>query len=249
MMKRMWNTGTALTLGIAAATVFVAAVPAEAQITRVTRSDARQQIVFNIGYFGVKGEDSRVDDDVLVIDRESLAFDIGDFNGATIGADWLFGLTDYIEGGVGIGFYQRTVPSVYADFQHADGREIEQDLKLRMVPFSATVRFLPLGRGASVEPYVGAGLTVINWRYSEVGEFVDFSDDTIFRSRYVANGNALGPVILAGIRAPMADVFSLGGELRWQRAEGDTDAADTGLLGNKIDLGGWSANFTLGFRF
>jgi outer membrane protein W len=122
-------------------------------------------------------------------------------------------------------------------------------LKLRIAPLTATVRFLPLGRGASVEPYVGAGIGVFNWRYSETGEFVDFSDGSIFRENYVAKGNAVGPVIFAGVRAPVADVWTVGGEFRYQRAEGDTDSAESGLLADKIDLGGWSANFTFGFRF
>ena len=82
------------------------------------------------------------------------------------------------EAGVGVGYYQRTVPSVFANVTHADGGEITQDLKLRTIPISFTARFLPIGRG-SVEPYIGAGLVAIPWRYSEVGEFVDF-DGTIF---------------------------------------------------------------------
>ena len=68
------------------------------------------------------------------------------------------------------------MPSVYRDFVNTNGAEIAQDLKLRIVPFTATVRFLPIGRGG-VEPYVGGGLGVFNWRYSETGEFVDFSDN------------------------------------------------------------------------
>lgn len=248
MMKRMWKRGATCALGLAAMATLVPAA-AEAQITRVSRSESRQSLVFNVGYFAVRGEDSRVDEDTLLVDLESLAFDISDFNGATVGAEWLIGVSDYLEGGVGVNFYQRTVPSIYRDVTHASGAEIEQDLKLRMIPITATIRFLPLGRGGSVEPYVGAGIGIINWRYSEVGEFVDFSDDSIFRSRYEADGNAVGPVILAGLRAPVADVWTVGGELRWQRAEGDTDAENSGLLGEKIDLGGWSANFTLGIRF
>ncbi len=249
MTKRMWLQGVRCGLAAAiAAAVFTPAV-AEAQITRVSGSDARQSLVFSVGYFSVRGEDSRVDDDVLVTNLEALAFDIKDFNGALFGAEYLFPLGDYMEAGVGAGYYQRTVPSVYRDVTNVNGSEIEQDLKLRIAPLTATVRFLPLGRGASVEPYVGAGIGVFNWRYSETGEFVDFSDGSIFRENYVAKGNAVGPVIFAGVRAPVADVWTVGGEFRSQRAEGDTDSAESGLLADKIDLGGWSANFTFGFRF
>ena len=222
---------------------------AEAQITRVgTSGDSRNAIGFNIGYFALKGEDSRGEDDVIFRDLDSLLFDIKDFNGASFGAEWLLGVTDYIEVGAGISYYQRTVPSIYRDLQNADGSEIEQDLKLRQVPFSATVRFLPVGRRASVQPYIGAGIGVINWRYTETGEFVDFNDD-IFRDSFEAKGNEVGPVILGGIRFPVADVWLIGGEIRWHAAEADTGGIDEGFLGDKIDLGGWTTNFAIHFRF
>ena len=55
---------------------------------------------------------------------------------------------DDFEAGVGVGYYQRTVPSVYANVTHADQSEIAQDLKMRTIPVSFTARFLPLGRGS-----------------------------------------------------------------------------------------------------
>lgn len=248
MMRRMLTQGSRV-LGIVLLAALFAPSTADAQITRVASGDSRQSFGVNIGYFGLRGEDARHEDDVLLANLDFLAFDIKDFNSGTIGAEWLVGVGQYLEAGVGIGFQRRTVPTVYRDFTHDDGFEIEQELKLRVVPITGTVRFLPLGRNASVQPYVGGGISVLNWRYSEAGEFVDFTDDSIFNSRYVASGNTVGPVILAGIRAPVADVWTVGGELRFQRGEGDTKASQTGLLGDKIDLGGWSANFGIHFRF
>lgn len=232
------------TLGCVAGPALLTPESASAQVTRV---ESRQSIGFNLGYFAVRGEDSRVDGDVLFADRDSLAFLVKDFNFATFGGEWVVGISDHLEAGVGVGFYQRTVPSVYLDVTHSDGSEIAQDLKLRIIPLTATVRFLPMGRG-SVEPYVGAGIGVFNWRYSETGEFVDFSDDSIFRSRYIAKGNAAGPVVLGGVRVPVSDVWLIGGEIRYQKAEGDIDPIE-GLLGDKIDLGGWTTSFTVHLRF
>jgi opacity protein-like surface antigen len=251
-MTRQWLAAVRIILSAAivfGSTAVLAPRSAEAQVIRVTRADARNMVGFNLGYFALRGEDSRVDEDVLLADLPSLLFEVGDFNSANFGGEWLYGVTDYIEAGVGVGFYQKTVPSVYREFVDEDGTEIEQDLKLRVVPITATVRFLPIGRGAAVEPYVGGGIGIFNWRYSETGEFVDFSDNTIFQSRYTANGNAVGPVVLGGIRAPIGDVWTIGGEIRWQRAEGDTDSAESQLLADKIDLGGWTTNFTVHFRF
>jgi len=247
-MKRLWLQGVRYSTGLVVAAAILAPSAAQAQIRQVSTSDHTQAIGFTLGGFFPKGLDSRDAEDVLLKDKADLVFNIGDFKGASLSGEWLFALGDFIEAGVGAGFYQRTVPSVYKEFTHDSGNEIEQDLKLRVVPVTATVRFLPIGRG-SVEPYVGVGIGAFNWRYSEVGEFVDTSDSSIFPARYIAKGTAVGPVILAGIRAPIADVWDIGGEVQFQRATGDTKRAETGLLGDKIDLGGVSALLTMHIRF
>ena len=113
---------------------------------------------------------------------------------------------------------------------------------------SATARFLPMGRRGGVQPYIGAGVTVINWRYTETGDFVDF-EDLVFPGRFEASGTEVGPVILAGVRFPMSDMWTFGGEFRWHKADGDTGGIDEGFLGDKIDLGGTTFNFAVHFKF
>ncbi len=217
------------------------AVSAQAQVTHSVNLGA--------GWFMVRGEESRADDDVLIEDLQSLAFEVKDFNGPVLNGEWLIGFGDRVELGVGAGFYQREVPSVYANFVDSDGSEIEQDLKLRIIPVTATVRFLPFGRPGDFQPYVGGGVALLNWRYSEIGEFVDFSDGAIFRDRYTASGNTVAPVILGGVRVPLSgDVFALNGEVRWQGGEGDL-GEDSGLLTDTIDLSGISALVGFHIRF
>ena len=247
-MTRQWQSAVraVAATAILAGTLFVA--PANAQVYQINRADARNPIGFNLGYFALRGEDSRVEEDVLLANLFDLAFEIDDFNGFSFGGEWLYGVTEYIEVGAGIGYYGRGVDSVYRDFIDGDGSEIAQELKLRIVPITATVRFLPLPRGSAVEPYIGAGLGIFPWRYSETGEFIA-DDGSIIRDRFSADGTAVGPVVLGGLRVPVGDAFTFGGEFRWQRAEGDTDAEITGLFGDKIDLGGWTTSFTFHFRF
>lgn len=210
-------------------------------------SAQQQSVSFNIGYFAVKGEDGRVDGDVLVANRAFHIFEIDELSGFTFGGEWLFPIGEFVEAGAGIGFYQKTVPSIYADLVNADGSEIMQDFKLRVIPISATVRFLPLGARSVVQPYVGAGLGIFPWRYSETGEFVDF-DNNIFRGNFVESGTAVGPLIFGGVRFPIGPGFSLGGEVRWQRAEGEFDEPEN-FNGDRIDLGGFTWQATFGIRF
>lgn len=237
-------------LGFVAAAVVLVPAAAHAQITRVTGTDTRQAITVHVGGFFPTSADARVEGDTLFANRASLLFDIEDFRGFSFGADWTFAVTDYIEAGADISVYRRTVPSVYRSFVNDDGTEIEQDLKLRMVPITASVRFVPTGRNASVQPYIGVGASFINWRYSETGDFVDFEEGgTIFPANFVADGSEVAPVIIGGIRFLASDVFTVGGEARWHKASGDTGGLSEGFLGDKIDLGGWTTNFSIGFRF
>jgi outer membrane protein W len=209
-------------------------------------ASAQQQLSFSVGGFSPRAEDARPSTDVLVKNLDFLAFRIGDFSGPLFGAEYLAGLGDNFDAGVGIGFYQRTVPTVYNDFTNSNGSEIEQDLKLRVIPFTATVRWLPMGHHNGVEPYIGAGVGVFNYRYSESGQFLA-TDRSIFRGTFIGSGTATGPVILGGIRVPVG-TWGVGGELRYQSAEGKLPA-DQDFAGSKIDLGGFTYTFTINVRF
>lgn len=215
-------------------------------------SHAQQSLNLYVGAFSPLGEDARVRDrgrsnDVLVNNLDFLAFDIKDFKGGTVGAEYLVGLGDYLDAGLGLGIYKRTVPSVYADLVNENGTEIEQDLKLRIVPFTATVRFLPFGRSVPVKPYIGAGVGVFAWRYVEVGNFVDADFNILPRESFVGSGTASGPVVLGGLRFPLGP-WDLGGEVRYQKATGDLPA-DQFFSADKIDLGGWTYAATFNIHF
>ena len=214
-------------------------------------SPAAAQVVhsvgFGVGLFAPRSLDARDADDVLVENLNTLAFDIKDFRGGQVFGEWNMTFDDRVELSLGAGFYRRTVPSVYADYVNIDRSEIEQDLRLQIVPVSAVVRFLPFGRAGQAQPYLGAGLSALRWRYSEIGEFVDFFDNNaVFRDRYIATGTAVAPVILGGLRLPLGgDIYALNTELRYQFGNGDL-GSDNGFLTEKIDLSG--LHFTVGFQ-
>src|SRR3954469_25778613 len=235
-----------------AAILILAPATARAQITQVgtsSGSDSRSTVNFSIGYFMLKGLESRVEGDVLLNNLQSaepMLFEVNDFNSATFGGEYLLGIGERFEAGVGLGYSQRTVHSIFRDLTHADQTEIQQDLKLKQVPITFTGRFLLLPRGAAVEPYVGAGVVAIRYQYSEVGEFID-ETFTIFPARFVKDGTAAGPTIFGGVRAPIGN-WTVGGELRWQKVEAHGFPLDL-FTGDKLDLGGLHANFTFGVRF
>jgi hypothetical protein len=206
---------------------------------------AQQTFNVSLGYFSVRGQDARVAGDVLNANRNFLTFDVAEMSGATVGGEWLVPIGAYLEAGAGVGFTRRTIPTVYTRFVDTDGSEIAQQLRLRTVPIDFTFRVLPLGQQSGFQPYIGGGLGVVNWRYSESGEFVDFRDRSIFNNSYVASGTRTGPVALGGIRFS-GDTASAGFEARYRSAHASLPQP---FAGTAIDLGGWTYQFTVGMRF
>ena len=57
----------------------------------------------------------------------------------------------------------------------------------------------------------------------------------------------VGPVFLGGVQFPVGSL-KVGGEVRYQKAEGDLPP-DQGFSSNKIDLGGWTYAATVSIGF
>jgi hypothetical protein len=215
-------------------------------------ASAQQTINFFVGGFVPPGlEARRADDDVLYRDSSLnpngfLVFDIKDFRGATAGGEYLVGLNDFFDAGLGIGIYSRSSPAIDADFTRPNGSEIESTLKLRIMPVTATFRYLPLGHHDAIEPYVGGGVGILNWRYTEVGDFVN-SSGNIINGSFTGSDTTVGPVILGGVRVPLGTV-RIGGEIRYQWGKGDLPR-DQQFAGSTINLGGANYLFTVGVRF
>ena len=227
------------TMVVVAALSFWLGTPAWAQ---------QSSLSLNLGYFALRGEDTRISDDVIIENLGLFAFGLDQFNNASVGVEWLVGFGEYVEVGFGVGFYQQTVLSVYDDFVNVDGTEIEQDFKLHVAPVTGTARFFPFGQRSAIQPYAGAGVGFFNWRYSEVGEFVDFTTFDVFRDRFVAEGNDVGAVYLGGVRVLAGSRFAVGVEVRYQDVQGVV-GIDQGFLEERIDLGGLTTSFTFNVGF
>jgi hypothetical protein len=181
---------------------------------------------------------------------EPLLYEINDFMGFTFNGEWGVAVGRRLEFAAGAGYYQRTVDSVYRNLVDISGREIEQELRLRIVPISGVVRFFPIGRASDIQPYIGGGVSALNYRYTETGEFVDLSDFSTFPARYIASGTAPGGLFLIGVRFPLGgDIHGLTTEYRYQWGSGDTGGADAGFLHDKIDLSGGNLTFGYLLRF
>lgn len=212
----------------------------------------KQTVNVTLGSLALNKVEDRDPDDVIVANLDFLDFDPEELTKRTwlVGVEWLIPVGNYVEAGAGIAFSgKRESASVYRDFVE-DGTldEIEQDLSLRMMPLSFTIRAVPFGQGSPVQPYVGAGLGLFRYKYTESGEFLDFTFDPpeIFLDTFEAKGWQPGLIVLGGLRWA-ADSVSVGAEVRYHQVKADLDPEF--FVGPEIDLGGWVFQFTLGGRF
>lgn len=246
------------------AAFLLTAAPASAQVVH--------NLHFGVGGFFPTGFNGRHDDDVLLRNAagepfvfdpnlsDALVFEMKDFRSVYLFGEWNVALSNQIEVGAGLGFSRKSVPTVYDEVveivENQPDREISQVLRLRVVPITAHVRFLPFGTPSTIQPYVGGGLSLLNFGYSEEGDFVDSFTREIFPARYSTSGTALGGVIFGGVRIPVnGDIFGVTLELRRQFGVGDlgTDLEDNDdendFLADKIDLGGTQFTGGLLIRF
>ncbi len=223
-----------------------------ALVTGAAPAVAQQSLSLNIGYFDVRGEGGRVAGDTIVANLHAdppfaLGYKVSDFNNVTVGAEWLIPMGNFLEVGTSVNYYSKTVPSFYPDLTNNDGSEITQSLKLRTVPITGTLRLVMTGRRAAVQPYVGAGVAVVPWDYSEAGDFVD-ADFNIFRWEYKGSGTAVGAVFFGGLRVALNRKVALGGEFRYLMVDTPLDQ-NVGFQGTRLDLGGMTYQASMIFRF
>jgi opacity protein-like surface antigen len=231
-----------IVLALAVLALVATAVPAVAQ----------QSLSFNVGYFAVRGEGGRVAGDTIVANLYAdppfaLAYRVSDFSNITVGAEWLIPLGNFLEMGTSVNYYSKTIPSFYRDLTNPDGSDITQSLRLQTVPVTGTLRLIMTGRRARVQPYVGAGVAIVPWEYSEAGDFVDPSLN-VFRWEYKDSGTAVGAVVFGGLRVALNRKVALGGEFRYQMVDAPLDQ-NVGFQGTRLDLGGMTYQGSVIFRF
>jgi hypothetical protein len=220
-------------------------------------ASAQQSVNIFLGGFVPRTLDARAVDDVIFNDstflstlRSPAGINIREFNQVTFGGEWLVGIGPLFDAGLGLSFYQRTVPTFYTYLVNdVDNSNIRQDLKLRIVPFTATFRMYPFGRRAPIQPYFGGGAGVYMWRYSETGQFVIDDQGDISVVNHVGKGSETAPLVLGGLRVPMGyNGGAIGFEIRWQDATASLPDGQ-GFAGSKIDLGGVSYLLTINIKF
>lgn len=204
-------------------------------------------LVFKLGsYFPGGGSE------LWTVNTETFDFDVGDFNYWMGGVELDLELTNYLDVAIGFDGYSRRVDSTYRDFVRDDGAEIPQSFKLKVLPVTGGLRFLPMGKSRRVIPHVAIGTGLYYFDYQEQGDFINRTSFAVFPGTFHDNGLALGLQAGAGAEYRLSDGIDPGegwfvfGQYRrhWASAE---LAGDFG--GEALDLGGSELAFGVSLRF
>jgi hypothetical protein len=222
-------------------------------IAAASPAAAQQSFSFHLGGFSPRSADARVPNDVLVNNLSFLAFNIKDFNSFSLGGEYLVGLGDKFEGGLGIGFQTRTVPTVYLDFVNQNRprnrTRISSCASCRSPRPFASCRSVIMD---AVTPYFGAGAGVFPpGATAKPGEFLRPTARS-FRRRSSAADHHRSGHSRSGCAARCRN-WESGFEVPLSGGPKAT-AADQGILRPANDLGGFTYAFTakrevlIGFR-
>lgn len=228
---------------ILAATLVTAAVPAMAQPAGTDGS-----IRFRLGGYFPSGNSTFWD-----ANEQTFTLSSSDFNDWMVGASFVTSMTNWVELGFNVDFYDATHRAADRDYVDEFGRPILHDTTLELIPLSVDVRILPAGRyalrgqGGQLRvrrpvPYVGAGVGLTYWQYTEQGDFVGFDDlgPFVYYDRLKDDGTEFAAHVLAGVELPMGPAWNLTLEGRYLWAEATPQDGFSALDLGKLDLGGFA---------
>ena len=184
--------------------------------------------------------------------QDNLTVDDSDFIAPAFALDlsvratmWLDVVFGFEAGGI-------SVTSEFREFVFASGASIKQTTTLTQIPLTLSLKVYPLRRGHRVGqyawvrprlvPYLGGGLGATWYRLSQNGDFVDFTDFTIFEAKFRSEDWAFAQHAFVGLDLKVSTNFGvvLEGRYYWARADlgGDFIGFDPiSLEGGRVMLG------------
>ena len=175
-----------------------------------------------------------------------------DFLAARYGLEFDFTGLPLIDIVIGVETGEREIYSSYLDYTYDDGSEIEHATRLGLTEVTLGGR-IRLTRGSGrFQPYLLGGFSGTFYRYSEVGDFVDFQTDEVFYDEFVENSFQPGFFAGAGadvalVQRPYGRSIAVFGEFRYARSQGTHQNAFNGF-GN-LTVGRYGGIFGVRFRF
>ena len=209
------------------------------------------------GAFSIRGGYliASANSDVYEFFSEDLTIENNDFNALVFGIDVALALHPRLDVLVGFEYSRAAVDSEFREFEEDNGAPITQTTELRTVPLTGSIKLYLTPRGRTISrfafvpskarPYVGAGAGLIWYRLTQIGDFVDFTDLSIFPGEFRSSGWGTEAHVLGGLDLQLSPKWYLSMEGRYVWADADLTEDFVGF--DPIDLNG--LRITVGFSY
>ena len=186
-----------------------------------------------------------------------LTLERGDFNAPAINVEYGIAVGPRAEAVVGIDYGQSATDSEYRDLVDNNRLPITQTTRLREFNVSGNLKWALTPRGHEVSrlawvpnrvvPYAGAGGGLLRYQMTQVGDFVDFVDRSIFTDALTSEGWTPSAQVFGGVDVQVYRRFylTLDGRYLWAAGDLGRDWIDF----EKIDLAGGRISAGINFIF
>ena len=208
---------------------------------------------------GVRGNwlFARAGSDWFSFVTSQLSLEKKDFNAPGFATDVGIPLGRRAEAVVGVDFNQTTTASDYREFVDNNRLPITQTTRLRTTALTGSVKYALVDRGLEVSrlawvprhvvPYVGAGGGALRYDLQQFGDFIDFTDSSVFPSTFQSAGWAPVAQAFGGVdvRVLKRVYVTLDARYQWSNATLDQTWVDF----EPIDLAGFKLSAGANFLF
>jgi hypothetical protein len=200
---------------------------------------------------------ARANSDWFSFVTDQLTLDQKDFNAPGFSTDVGIAVSRRTDAVIGIDFNRSKKTSEYRDFVDNLRLPINQVTRLRTTALSGSIKYMLVERGLEVSrlawvprhfvPYVGAGGGALRYDLLQVGDFVDFADQSIFASTFTSAGWAPMAQAFAGVDVMVLKrvYVTIDGRYQWSRATLNSTWVDF----DPIDLAGFKLAAGASFLF
>lgn len=195
--------------------------------------------------------------DLFSFVTDELTLSRGDFSAPTLGADLSFWLSPRGELTVGVAVAATRARSEFRDWVDQGNLPIEQTTTFRRAPVTVSAKWYLADRGRSIgrlawvparyAPYVGVGVGWTWYRFRQAGDFIDFTDNHVFRDTFQSKGWAWTGHVMTGVDVSLGARFFVTTEARYTRSRASLSRDFVGF--NGIDLSGFTMTAGLAARF
>lgn len=208
---------------------------------------------FNLG-FSVPSAGSQIFDEVM----NDFTLEKSDFNSFLIGGGVSLFVNDRIDVGFDFSYGSSNAWAEYVDFVDNDDLPIEHETRFTRVPLTLSAKYFLMDRGRAIgslswiptswAPYIGVGGGRTYYGFEEVGDFIDFEDNSVYTSSYLSEGWAWVGHVLGGVQWSISPEWVISVDGRYSIASSEMDRPAYKDY-DKIDLSGFNGSIGFGIRF